>query len=150
MAKKYEKSSGGIVYRKKNNKIEILLLKWKNSKQVEEYVIPKWHIEDWEIAKVSALREIEEETWLKTEDLEVIKFITKINYTFKAWYLENTPLIDKDVYLFLVKYKWTADPIVQKEERFLWYEWILIDEIKNIDLRFDLNGIISKNRTYFI
>lgn len=150
MAKKYEKSSWGIVYRKNNNKIEILLLKWRNSKQVEEYVIPKWHIEDWEIAKVSALREIEEETWLKIEDLEVIKFITKINYTFKAWYLENTPLIDKDVYLFLVKYKWTADPVVQKEERFLWYEWVLIDEIKNIDLRFDLNGIITKNRTYFI
>jgi len=150
MAKKYEKSSGWIVYRKNNDKIEILLLKWKNSKQLEEYVIPKWHIEDGEIAKVSAIREIEEETWLKAEDLEVIKFITKINYTFKAWYLENTPLIDKDVYLFLVKYKWTDKPTVQKEERFIWYEWILIDEIKNIDLRFDLNWIISKNRTYFI
>lgn len=150
MAKKYEKSSGWIVYRKNNDKIEILLLKWRNSKQLEEYVIPKWHIEDWEIAKVSAIREIEEETWLKAEDLEVIKFITKINYTFKAWYLENTPLIDKDVYLFLVKYKWTDKPKVQKEERFVWYEWVLIDEIKNIDLRFDLNWIISKNRTYFI
>jgi len=150
MAKKYEKSSWGVVYRKNNNKVEILLLKWKNSKQIEEYVIPKWHIEDWEIAKVSALREIEEETWLKSEELEVIKFITKINYTFKAWYLENTPLIDKDVYLFLVKYKWTAEPTVQKEERFTWYEWIAIDEIKNVDLRFDLNWIISKNRTYFI
>lgn len=150
MAKKYEKSSGWIVYRKAWDKVEILLLKWRNSKQQEEYVIPKWHIEEWEIAKVSALREISEETWLKIEDLEVIKFITKINYTFKAGYLKNTPLIDKDVYLFLVKYKWNDTPIVQKEERFIWYEWILIDNIKNIDLRFDLNSIISKNRTYFI
>ncbi|NDK08421.1 NUDIX domain-containing protein [Candidatus Gracilibacteria bacterium] len=150
MAKKYEKSSGGIVYRKAGDKVEILLLKWRNSKQQEEYVIPKGHIEEGEIAKVSALREISEETGLKIEDLEVIKFITKINYTFKAGYLENTPLIDKDVYLFLVKYKGNDTPIVQKEERFIGYEWILIDNIKNIDLRFDLNSIISKNRTYFI
>jgi len=150
MTKKYEKSSWGIVYRKTDSKIEILLLKWKNSKQQEEYVIPKWHIEDWEIAKESAIREINEETWLNQEDLEVIKFITKINYTFKAWYLENTPLIDKDVYLFLVKYKWTDNPTVQTEERFVWYNWIPIDEIKNIDLRFDLNWIITKNKTYFI
>jgi hypothetical protein len=41
MAKQYEKSSGGVVYRKNGTKIEILLLKWKNSKQMEEYVIPK-------------------------------------------------------------------------------------------------------------
>ncbi|MDD3302681.1 MAG: NUDIX domain-containing protein [Candidatus Gracilibacteria bacterium] len=150
MTKKYEKSSGGIVYRKTNSKIEILLLKWKNSKQQEEYVIPKGHIEDGEIAKESAIREINEETGLNQEDLEVIKFITKINYTFKAGYLENTPLIDKDVYLFLVKYKGTDNPTVQTEERFVGYNWIPIDEIKNIDLRFDLNGIITKNKTYFI
>lgn len=150
MAKRYEKSSWWVVYRKNNWKIEILLLKWKNSKQEEEYVIPKWHIEEWEIAKVAALREINEETWLKEADLEVIKFITKISYTFTAWYLEDNPVIDKDVYLFLVKYKWNDNPTVQKEERFTWYDWIAIDEIKNLDLRFDLNWIITKNRTYFI
>ncbi|MDP3381619.1 MAG: hypothetical protein Q8S84_09320 [bacterium] len=38
------------------------------------------------------------------KDLEVIKFITKLNYTFTAGYLEDNPIIDKDVYLFLVKY----------------------------------------------
>jgi len=32
MAKIYEKSSGGIVYRKLKNKVEVLLLEWKNSK----------------------------------------------------------------------------------------------------------------------
>lgn len=150
MAKRYEKSSWWVVYRKKNNKVEILLLKWRNSKQEVEYVIPKWHIEDWEIAKVAALREINEETWLKEADLEVIKFITKISYTFTAWYLEDNPVIDKDVYLFLVKYKWNDYPVVQEEERFTWYDWIDIENIKNMDLRFDLNWIISKNRTYFI
>ena len=150
MARKYEKSSGWIVYRKNDNKIEILLLKWINSRNNEEYVIPKWHIENWEIAKDAAIREISEEAGLKIEDLEVIKFITKLNYTFTAWYLKNNPLIDKDVYLFLVRYNWKSNPIVQKEERFVWYEWVDINKIKKIPIKFDLYPIISRNKTYFI
>ena len=150
MVKKYEKSSGWIVYRKKDWKVEILLLKWLNSKNVEDYVIPKWKIEDWEIAKDAAIREISEEAWLLEKDLETIKFITKLNYTFTAWYLENNPVIDKDVYLFLVKYNWDKDPIVAKEERFVWYIWVAIEELKKMDLKFDINSIVNKNKTYFI
>jgi hypothetical protein len=56
---------------------------------------------------------------LNIKDLEVIKFITKLNYTFTAGYLEHTPVIDKDVYLFLVKYHGLSDPVVQQEERFV-------------------------------
>ena len=80
MAKIYEKSSGGIVYRKQNNKIEVLLLKWLNSRNKEIYVIPKGHIEDGEVAKDTAVREISEEAGLAENDLEVIKFITKLNH----------------------------------------------------------------------
>jgi predicted NUDIX family NTP pyrophosphohydrolase len=150
MAKKYEKSSGWIVYRKNGNKVEVLLLKWLNSKDQEVYVIPKWHIEDWEVAKDAAVREISEEAGLLIEDLEVIKFITKLNYTFTAWYLKNTPVIDKDVYLFLVKYNWTKAPVVEKEERFVWYDWFSLEEIKKIKVMFDLQAIIWRNKTFFI
>lgn len=150
MVKKYEKSSGGIVYRKNWNKVEVLLLKWLNSKNQEIYVIPKWHIEDWEVAKDTAVREISEEAGLHKKDLEVIKFITKLNYTFTAWYLENNPVIDKDVYLFLVKYNWTAAPIVEEEERFVWYNWFTLDEIKKIKVMFDIHSIIGRNKTFFI
>ncbi len=150
MTKIYEKSSWSILYRKNQEKIEILLLKWVNSKWQEEYVIPKWHMEDWETASQTAIRETSEETWLDDRDLEVIKFITKLNYTFTAWYLEDSPIIDKDVYLFLIKYKWQKDPIPQEEERFIWYEWVLIEKIKNYELKFDLNSIVSKNKIYFI
>lgn len=150
MARKYEKSSGGIVYRKNNWKIEILLLKWLNSRNNEEFVIPKWHIEDWEIAKDAAIREISEEAWFEIKDLEVIKFITKLNYTFTAWYLENTPTIDKDVYLFLVRYNWDTAPVVQTEERFVWYEWIDINKVKDVDIKFELSSIVNRNKTYFI
>jgi 8-oxo-dGTP pyrophosphatase MutT (NUDIX family) len=150
MPKKYEKSSGWIVYRKRWNKIEILLLKWLNAKNQEVYVIPKWKIEDDEVAKDTATREIAEEAWLPEEDLEVIKFITKLNYTFTAWYLEDNPVIDKDVYLFLVKYNWTQDPIVEKKERFIGYNWFSIDEITKIKTLFDIGSIIMRNKTFFI
>jgi ADP-ribose pyrophosphatase YjhB (NUDIX family) len=150
MAKKYEKSSGWIVYRKDGNKIEVLLLKWLNAKNQEVYVIPKWHIEDWEVAKDTAIREISEEAGLLIKDLEVIKFITKLNYTFTAWYLEDNPVIDKDVYLFLVKYNWVNEPIVQKEERFVWYEWFSLEDIKKIKIMFDIHAIIWRNKTFFI
>ncbi len=150
MARHYEKSSGGIVYRKNNNEIEILLLIWKNSRNEEEYVIPKWHIEEWEIAKDAAVREISEEAWLDINDLEVIKFITKLNYTFTAWYLKGNPIIDKDVYLFLVKYNWDKEPVVQEEERFVGYKWVNINDIKKIPIKFDLYPIISRNKIYFI
>ncbi len=150
MPKKYEKSSGWIVYRKIGEKVEILLLKWLNSKNKEIFTIPKWHMEDWEVAKDTAIREISEEAWLDKKDLEIIKFMTKLNYTFTAWHLAKNPVIDKDVYLFLVKYKGTKEPIVQKEERFIWYKWFSLEKIKKIDVLFDLQNLIIKNKTFFI
>lgn len=150
MWKLYEKSSGWIVYRKNGHKVEVLLLKWINSKGQEDYVIPKGHLEGWEIASETAIREIWEETWLEKEDLSIIKFITKLNYTFTAWYLKNSPIIDKDVYLFLVKYSWDKQPTVQKEERFVGYKWATFNEIKELDIKFNLYNIISRNKQYFV
>jgi len=150
MWKLYEKSSWWIVYRKNWNKVEVLLLKWTNSKWEEDYVIPKWHIEEWEIASETAIRETSEESGLKPEDLKIIKFITKLNYTFTAGYLRNTPVIDKDVYLFLIKYEWEDIPVVEKRERFVWYKWATFDEIKRLDIKFNLYSIITKNKQYFV
>lgn len=150
MAKIYEKSAGGIVYRKDWKKIEILLLEWLNSKQQKELVIPKWHMEEWETASQTALRETSEETGLKQKDFEIIKFITKLNYTFTAAYLEDNPLIDKDVYLFLIKYKWQDIPVPQAEERFVWYRWVEMKDLKWLEVKFDLPSIVNKNKVYFI
>jgi len=150
MARRYEKSSGWIVYRKKGKRIEILLLKWLNSRKQEELVIPKGKIEKWEVAKDTAIREIGEEAWIPVDDLEIIKFVTKLNYTYTAGYLKGTPVIDKDVYLFIVRYNGTQTPIVRKEERFTGYEWVDIEKVKNLSVRFDLSGIIYRNKPFFI
>jgi 8-oxo-dGTP pyrophosphatase MutT (NUDIX family) len=80
------------------------MLAWKNARSELEYVLPKGHIENDETAMETALREISEETGLPIVDLEVIKFMNKINYSFIATYLEGSPMIHKDVYLFLVRY----------------------------------------------
>jgi len=123
------------VYRKRNGKVEILLLRWLNSRKQEELVIPKGKIEKWEVAKDTAV--------------QVIKFVTKLSYTYTAWYLKDNPVIDKDVYLFIVKYNGKKKPVVRKEERFVGYTWIDIEEIKNISVRFDLSGIIYRNKPFF-
>ena len=121
-----------------------------NSRNENEYVLPKWKIEADEIAKDTALREIWEEAGLYESDLEVIKFITKLNYTFCASYLPGRPFIDKDVYLFLVKYNGDREPTPRVEERFTGYDWINIKDISKLSLKFDLIWIISRNKTYFI
>jgi len=41
-------------------------------------------MEDGETASQTALRETSEETGLDIKDLEIVKFITKLNYTFTA------------------------------------------------------------------
>ena len=138
------------MYRKRDGKVQILLLKWLNSRKQEELVIPKGKIEKWEVAKDTAVREISEEAGIPMEDLEIIKFVTKLSYTYTAGYLKDNPVIDKDVYLFIVKYKGTQTPIVRKEERFTWYEWVDIEKVKKLSIRFDLSGIIYRNKPFFI
>jgi len=145
MTRIFEKSAGGIVYRKRGDLIEVLLLQWKNAKGQLMYVIPKGHIETSEKAKETALREISEETGLPLLDLEIIKFMNKINFSFKAKYLAGSPIIDKDVYLFLVRYNGTVDPIPQEEEGFLGYAWFTIPELKNIETKPDIYGFVRKN-----
>ncbi len=154
MTRIFEKSSWGIVYRKKDSNIEVLLLKRITAKWKSIYVIPKWHIEDEEKAKETALREISEETWLPIEYLDIIKFITKINFTFVSAYKEWWPTINKDVYLFLVKYTWDAEPNIvftdpkEKKEKFVGYKWFKIEELKNLNIKPDIYYFIKKNIQY--
>ncbi|MDD2565540.1 MAG: NUDIX domain-containing protein [Candidatus Gracilibacteria bacterium] len=152
MSRIFEKSSGGIVYRVNVfGNFEILLLERKNQKGKNIYVIPKGHIENEEKAKETALREISEETGLAIEYLEVIKFITKINFTFLATYLPGNPTINKDVYLFLVKYIGKDEPKIveedpeEKGEKFTGFKWFKIEELRGIDLKPDVYSYIKKN-----
>ena len=148
MTELYEKSAGGIVYRKRENHIEILMLAWKNARGDMEYVLPKGHIEDNESAMETARREIAEETGLPQEDLDVIKFMNTIQYSFVASYLEWAPMIHKEVALFLVRYTGTQEPRPRKEERFIGYKWFDPEQLKDIFTKPDVIGFIEKNRHF--
>jgi hypothetical protein len=52
--------------------------------------------------------------------------------------LENNPVIDKDVYLFLVKYNGTKEPLVAKNERFVGYAWFDVEDVTKIKTLFDI------------
>lgn len=145
MAELYEKSAGGIVYRKIWSEIHVLMLAWKNAKDELEYVLPKGHIEENETVLDTALREISEETGLLQQDLHVIKFMNKIAYSFIAGYLEGAPIIHKEVSLFLVKYTGKNEPRPRREERFVGYKWFTPEELKNIFIKPDVVGFIEKN-----
>ena len=110
-------------------------------------------MEGEETAKDTALREISEETGLEANELEVIKFMTKINYSFVAAHKEGSPIIDKDVYLFLVKYSGDSEPApfkggMEKGERFTGFRWFRFEELKTANVKPDIYGFIRKNLQY--
>ncbi|MDD2693488.1 MAG: NUDIX domain-containing protein [Candidatus Gracilibacteria bacterium] len=148
MTELHEKSAGGLVYRKIGDRIQVLMLAWKNAKNELEYVLPKGHIEENESALETAVREISEETGLAESDLNVVKFMNKIAYSFIAGYLEGAPIIHKEVSLFLVRYTGKSEPRPRREERFIGYKWFEPEELKKIFLKPDVVGFLEKNKHF--
>jgi predicted NUDIX family NTP pyrophosphohydrolase len=86
-------SAGLLVYRKKDNKIEILLVHpggpfWQN-KDLNSWSIPKGEIDQNEDKLTAAIREFEEETSLKIgeEDKEKIFYLGEVKSSNKTLYI---------------------------------------------------------------
>ena len=88
-----EPTSGGIIFRftKDHKDIEILLIQ--DSK--ERWTIPKGHIEPGETAKMTARREIEEETGLK--NVSILTWLGKIHFKYRR--LDKLVLMTTQIYL---------------------------------------------------
>lgn len=88
-----EPTSGGIVFRftKDQKDIEVLLIQ--DSK--ERWTIPKGHIEPGETAKMTARREIEEETGLK--NVSILTWLGKIHFKYRR--AEKLVLMTTQIYL---------------------------------------------------
>jgi 8-oxo-dGTP pyrophosphatase MutT (NUDIX family) len=86
-----EVSSGGIVVRKSENKIQVLLVR-----RNEDWQLPKGLAESNEKFEETALREVREETGINAK---LMKKIGKINY----WYRKEDKLIYKVVHFFLME-----------------------------------------------
>ncbi len=88
-----EPTSGGIVFRltKDNEDIEILLIQDSKGR----WTIPKGHIEPGETAKMTARREIEEETGLK--NFSILTWLGKIHFKYRR--MDKLVLMTTQIYL---------------------------------------------------
>lgn len=122
-----EPTAGGIVFRRRNGKIEILLIQ--DAK--DRWTIPKGHIEEGETAQETALREIGEEAGLK--ETEAICWLGKIHFRYRRM---NT-LVLMTTQIYLVKALGNTDAI-QKEEWMNGIKWFefhdALDKIEYEDI----------------
>ena len=88
-----EPTSGGILFRltKDNKDIEILLIQDSKGR----WTIPKGHIEPGETAKMTARREIEEETGLK--NVNILTWLGKIHFKYRR--ADKLVLMTTQIYL---------------------------------------------------
>ena len=88
-----EPTSGGIIFRLTHDKKDIEILLIQDSK--ERWTIPKGHIEPGETAKVTARREIEEETGLK--NVNILTWLGKIHFKYRR--ADKLVLMTTQIYL---------------------------------------------------
>ena len=88
-----EPTSGGIVFRLTADKKDVEILLIQDSKG--RWTIPKGHIEPGETAKMTARREIEEETGLKNFD--ILTWLGKIHFKYRR--ADKLVLMTTQIYL---------------------------------------------------
>lgn len=88
-----EPTSGGIVFRFTRDQKDIEILLIQDSK--ERWTIPKGHIEPGETAKMTARREIKEETGLK--NVSILTWLGKIHFKYRR--AEKLVLMTTQIYL---------------------------------------------------
>ena len=88
-----EPTSGGIIFRFTKDKKDIEILLIQDSK--ERWTIPKGHIEPGETAKMTARREIEEETGLK--NVSILTWLGKIHFKYRR--IDKLVLMTTQIYL---------------------------------------------------
>jgi ADP-ribose pyrophosphatase YjhB (NUDIX family) len=74
-----EPTAGGVIYRRNATTKEIEILLIQDAK--DRWTIPKGHIEEGETAKVTAEREIKEETGL--HEVKILNWLGKINFRYR-------------------------------------------------------------------
>lgn len=100
-----ETTAGGVIFRKRNNEIEILLAQ--DAK--DRWTIPKGHIEPGETPRQTAEREIQEETGLKK--MRVMNHLGKTQFRYRR----QNSLILMTMHVFLVEAQGDSDRLVKEE-----------------------------------
>lgn len=131
-----EKSCGAVIYRKKFNKIEYLLI---CSKKGHHWSYPKGHVENLETEEETALREIFEETGLKPK--------LDTNFRFMVTYSPKVGVI-KDVIYFLGEI--SNQKVKIQVEEVLNYKWLPYHEALKMVTHDNERNILLEANKYLI
>ena len=131
-SKKEAISSGGVIIRRDNKKVEVLLIR---DTRFENWVLPKGHVEDGETIEQAALREIKEEAGVTSATIKyelgrVRRFVEKAN----EW---------KTIVYFLINTS-NEQPLGKFESEYTEAKWFSIDCLPNMYLPEQLK-IINEN-----
>jgi 8-oxo-dGTP pyrophosphatase MutT (NUDIX family) len=108
-----EKSSGAIVFHKKNHETKFLVLHYASG----HWDFAKGHVEENETDEQALWRELEEETGIKQENAKIIPgFIRRITY----FYNRDSQTIFKEVILFLVESEIDSIRLSAEHTDFAW------------------------------
>lgn len=128
-----EVSAGGIVFRKKDGAVDVLIIHDSYGK----LAFPKGHQEKGESLEEAALRETAEET-----NLENLKLITKVGTT-KFWYTFGGDRIHKTLHLFLFELEDVeAEPSPQWEIQGV--EWVKLEDLAKLETYDNLKLLLGK------
>jgi len=124
-------SAGGVVARRANNRVEVLLL---NDENYDDWMLPKGHVEGEETLEETALREIEEEVGATN-----CRVIAKLGVCKRHKEETNE---DKTIHFFLVVAP-TGEPTGKTEFSYMKTKWFPIDDLPKIYLPEEENIIME-------
>ena len=113
MLTRYHRSAWCVVTNLEMDKILLLHKIYKDWR--EAWVLPKWHVENWESDEETAIREVKEETWYV--DFKVLAHLCEDNFEYDndkwhnvktvIWYLCNLISDEKQELWLTEDEKWT-------------------------------------------
>lgn len=137
-----ERSAGGIVYKIDNHQIYWFLIKTLSKKSHRSiYKFPKGHLNQNEVLKQAALREVEEEGRIKA------KIIDKVgSRDYIIWDQPNSKKIVKKVTFFLMEYLSESNLKYYDMEIVVAREWLPYEEaLKKLAYEFEKNLLKQAN-----
>ncbi len=109
---------------------------------------PKWHTEKWEDEITTAIRELEEEVWIKDIDIQLVKS-EGFSYSFETGNADDKNIVKYDK---TVKYRlWFTDSkeVTIQDKELNWYKRANYDDTLNILSHKNMKDVF-KNMTKWI